>query len=142
VRSTRTVNQFLHKRLPFLIRGGMHFADVRDVAAALAAALERPAARPIYHLDGHECGIEEFFDALEDVSGVPRPRAVLPFRAGWLVARALERFHVVPDPVVMEMASHWWGLSSRYAADELGWKPRDPRETLRDTVEWLRENGH
>jgi dihydroflavonol-4-reductase len=141
LRSTRTVNQFLRRKLPFLIRGGMHFADVRDVAAAIAAAIDRPGARPIYHLDGHECSIEEFFDSLEAVSGVPRPQLVLPFRAGWLVARALERFHVVPDPVVIEMASHWWGLGSRFAADDLGWKPRDPHETLRDTVEWLRAHA-
>lgn len=141
LRSTRTVNQFLRKRLPFLIRGGMHFADVRDVASAIAAAVERPGAHPVYHLDGTECSIEEFFDALEAVSGVLRPRLVLPFRAGWLVARALERFHVVPDPVVMEMASHWWGLGSRYAAEDLGWKPRAPHETLRDTVEWLRAHA-
>jgi nucleoside-diphosphate-sugar epimerase len=141
LRSTSTVLRFLRGRLPFLIRGGMHFADVRDAAHAFARAVEHPAPRAVYHLDGHECGIEEFFDLLAEESGVPRPRLVLPFRIAWLVSRALERLHVVPDPVVIEMASHWWGLGSTAAAPDLGWKTRDPRETLRDTVAWLRENA-
>ena len=45
-----------------------------------------------------------------------------------------------PGPVVVEMASHYWGLESLYAADELGYASRDPLVTLRDTVDWLRAN--
>jgi nucleoside-diphosphate-sugar epimerase len=141
LRSTSNVQRFLRRKLPFLIRGGMHFTDVRDVARAFARAVEHPAPRAVYHLDGHECSVEQFFDLLADVSGVPRPRAVLPYRIAWTLARALERFHVVPDPVVIEMASHWWGLASTTAAGDLGWKPRNPRETLEDTVAWLRQNA-
>ena len=44
---------------------------------------------------------------------------------------------MVLDPVVIEMAAHYWGASSLYVS-ELGYKARDPRETLRDTVDWLR----
>jgi nucleoside-diphosphate-sugar epimerase len=141
LRSTSNVLRFLRRRLPFLIRGGMHFTDVRDAARAFARAAAHPAPRRVYHLDGHECSVEEFFDLLAAVSGVPRPRTVLPYRIAWMLARALERLHVVPDPVVIEMASHWWGLASTSAADDLGWKPRDPQETLRDTVAWLRANA-
>jgi nucleoside-diphosphate-sugar epimerase len=141
LRSTSNVQRFLRRKLPFLIRGGMHFTDVRDAARAFARAVEHPAPRPVYHLDGHECSVEEFFDLLAEVSGVPRPRVVLPYPVAWAVARALERFHVVPDPVVIEMASHWWGLASTTAATDLGWKPRNPRETLLDTVAWLRKKA-
>jgi nucleoside-diphosphate-sugar epimerase len=140
-RSTSNVLKAIRRKLPFVIRGGMHFADVRDAADALLRAMAHPAPRPVYHLEGTECGIEEFFALVEEASGVPRPRFVLPFRAAWLVARALERFHVVPDPVVVEMASRWWGARSLHAADDLGYKSRDPRETLRDTVEWLRRHA-
>jgi dihydroflavonol-4-reductase len=136
-RSTSNVLRFLRGRLPFLIEGGMHFTDVRDVAGAVIAALERPEVRPIYHLVGTECGIVDFFAMLEEVSGVPRPKWVLPYRPAWWLARLVEPLHVLPDPVVVEMAAHYWGASSRYAS-ELGYKPRDPRETLRDTVDWLR----
>jgi nucleoside-diphosphate-sugar epimerase len=141
VRSTSTVNKVLKGRLPFVIRGGIAFADVRDAARALVRALDRPDPRPVYHLDGTECEITEFFAMLESVSGARAPQLLLPYRVAWFLARALERFHVVPDPVVIEMAAHWWGLRSLYSAEELDWKPRDPRETLRDTVLWLREHA-
>ena len=44
--------------------------------------------------------------------------------------------HLLPDPVVVEMAAHHWGARSLHAATDLGYKPRDPSETLRDTIDW------
>jgi dihydroflavonol-4-reductase len=148
-RSTGNVLRVLRGRLPFMVRGGVHFADVRDAAQALLRAATRPAVRPIYHLDGTTCSVGDFFAMVEDVSGAPAPRWVLPFVPAWLLASADERLgvwlrgeplHLLPDPVVIEMASRHWGMRSLYAADDLGYKSRDPKETLRDTVEWLRAN--
>jgi hypothetical protein len=48
--------------------------------------------------------------------------------------------HVLPDPVLLEMASHHWDHRSRYAEPELGYASRAPEGTLRDTVDWLREH--
>ncbi len=148
-RSTGNVLRVLRGRLPFLVRGGMHFADVRDAAQAMLRAMLRPRVRPIYHLEGTTCSVEEFFGMLEEVSGAPAPRIVLPFRPAWLLATAVEQAgswlrgeppHLLPDPVVIEMAAHYWGARSLHAADDLGYKARDPRETLRETAEWLRAN--
>ena len=36
------------------------------------------------------------------------------------------------------MASHFWYVDSRKAEDELGWTPRDPMQTLLDTVRFIR----
>ncbi len=142
LRSTSTLLRFLRRRLPILIRGGIHFADVRDVAAALVRLLEREQVRPVYHLPGTACSVERFFAMAEEISGVPATRWVLPFRPAHLLASGLDRLglHWLPDPVVVEMGAHHWGLRSRYAEAELGYASRDPRETLRDTVAWLRAN--
>ena len=37
-RSTSSVLRALRRRLPFVVRGGMHFADIRDAARALASS--------------------------------------------------------------------------------------------------------
>lgn len=148
-RSTSTVLRALRGELPFVIRGGIQFADVRDAAKAILRAATRPEVRRVYHLDGTVCSIQDFFDMVEEVSGVPAPRWVLPFRLAWLLASAAERLGVLlrgeplrmlPDPVVVEMAARYWRIRSLYVANELGYKCRDPRETLRDTVDWLRAN--
>jgi dihydroflavonol-4-reductase len=44
------------------------------------------------------------------------------------------------EPAAVEMAEYFWYLDSSKAARELGFSPRDPGETLLDTVKYLREN--
>ena len=146
-RSTANILRMLRGRLPFLIRGGMHFVDIRDVIAATWQAMKRPDVRPVYNLPGLASGIEEFFGMVADVSGARAPRWVLPYGLAHSIAAADEwigmrlkgkPLHVFPGPVVVEMASHYWGLESLYAKSDLGYESRDPLVTLRDTVDWLR----
>ena len=139
-RSTAHLIRFLEGKLPFVIRGGMHFADVRDAAHALVRAMERPRARPVYHLPGTVCSIEEFFALAASVAGRRPPRLVLPFRPAWWLAKLSRRLHLLPEPAVIEMAAHHWAMQSRFAALELDYASRPGRETLAETVAWLR--GH
>lgn len=148
-RSTSNIIRMLRGRLPFLIKGGMHFIDIRDAIQAIWRAMQIAAPQPVYHLAGCDSSIEEFFAMVEQVSGVRAPRRILPhglagFIAGadeWLGMRLKgEPLHFFPGPVVIEMAKYYWGLESLYAESDLGYVNRDPLETLRDTVEWLRAN--
>ncbi|MEB3298354.1 MAG: NAD-dependent epimerase/dehydratase family protein [Candidatus Sericytochromatia bacterium] len=143
-RSTSTLRRYLGGRLPFLVRGGIHVADVRDVAAATVAACLRPEARGLYHLPGHAEGLAAFLQRCERLCGVPAPRRHVPFGVAWLAAHGAglvaKRFRAhpwLPDPVVIEMGRHYWGLSSIRSEDGLGYRPRPVDETLRDTLSWL-----
>ena len=138
-RSTNHVARFLLGRLPFLIRGGMHFADVRDAADALRAAMERSPARPIYHLPGTICSIAEFYGMIARASGTPRPRRVLPRLPALLASRLLHGLGIraLPEPALVEMASHYWAMTSRFAEAELGYRSRPGEVTIHDTVTWL-----
>ena len=143
-RSTSNVLRVLQKRLPFILRGGMHFADVRDAADAMVRAMLLPAPRPVYHLVGTVTSLEGFFRLVAEAAGTAATWRVLPARLLRIAARVNERLgsplHVLPDPVLVEMAGHHWDHRSRFAEEELGYASREPRETLRDTVEWLREH--
>jgi dihydroflavonol-4-reductase len=44
------------------------------------------------------------------------------------------------EPGAIEMAQYFWYLNCSKAARELNFKPRDPGETLHDTVAYLRKN--
>ena len=148
-RSTGHVIKHMLGKLPFLLHGGIHFIDIRDATRAILAAQRHPSPRPIYHLSGTACGVVEFFDMIAKVSGIPRPKAVLPFQPAWMLALLDERvgiitkgeaLHLLPDPVVVEMASHYWDMRSLWARAELDYQSRDGLETLRDTVAWLGEH--
>ena len=149
-RSTGNILRFLQGKLPFLIRGGIHFADVRDATKALLRAMIlTDVPRPVYHLTGTACSIEKFFKMVEEASGVRSPRWILPFRPAWLVAVVLHRLGILlngsplqtlPDPVVIEMASRYWDAKSLYAERQLGYVSREAHLTIADTVAWLREH--
>lgn len=146
-RSSGHVLRYLLGRYPFLIEGGMSFTDIRDVAPAILRALDHPAARPVYHLPGTDCSVTDFFELCRQVCGVAPPKRVLPYELAHQLASAAEQVaHAVgkksplPDPVIIEMGRRYWGLSSRHSTAELGFEPRPARQTLADTIEWLRAN--
>lgn len=153
-RSTGLLLKFMNRKLPLKIRGGFPFVDIRDAAQAMITAMQHPAPQPVYHLPGTQLSIDELFHELERISGTPAPRLVFPEALVLGLAKADEKLGLlfkkqplglVPDPVVIEMGLHYWGLTSLYAANDLQFKPRSGIVTLKDTIQWLKQNpplGH
>ncbi|WP_437957002.1 NAD-dependent epimerase/dehydratase family protein [Sorangium sp. So ce119] len=147
--STGDVVSFLERRLPFIPAGGLSFVDARDAAQGMALAMEKGRPGERYLLGAANMSLDVFFHRLSRVSGVPAPALRLPrsialAKAGaHLIERARKRlpFDLPVDPVSAEMAQHFWYLDSTKARRELGWTPRDPVETLADTVADLRARG-
>jgi len=142
-RSTGYVQKVLDGKVPLVPSGGMHFTDVRDVSTALVRLAQIETARAIYHLPGTASSLREFFAMVTEVSGAPVVERPLPRWAAIGLAQISTlggKIHpLLPDPVVLEMATCFWGLSSLFA-HELGFAPRPGRQTLCDTVNWLRAN--
>lgn len=141
-RSTANVLRVLRRRLPFMVNGGMHFVDVRDAADAMVRAMLLPQAQPVYHLAGTASTLDEFFRAVARADGLEPSWNVLPARLVWYAARLNEmsglRLHMLPDPVVIEMATHYWDIRSRHAEADLGFKSRPAEQTIADTIAWMR----
>ncbi|AKU93229.1 NAD-dependent epimerase/dehydratase family protein [Vulgatibacter incomptus] len=145
--STGDVLRFLKGEIPLVPSGGINFVDARDAAAGAILAMERgkPSAR--YLLGGPNWTMGEFFARLARVSGVRAPTARIPDGAARLGARLVQGFarlggadkRAPVDPESVEIAQHYWYLDASLARGELGWEPRDPMETLDDTVRFLRE---
>lgn len=148
-RATSHLIRYLKRKLPFLLSGGIHFADVRDAVFAMLKAMEHPHPHPVYHLPGLSTTIDQFFNMVEEASGVPPPHVHLPHRLAWILAKTTEEIDrlfpwrkspLLPDPVVIEMARKFWNVRSRYALTDLGYSTRNPSQTLADTVQWLLDN--
>ncbi len=138
--STGDVWKFLHRDIPAMPKGGLSFVDVRDAAAAFEAALTRGRIGERYLLGGANLPFSEFFGRLSRLTSVPPPRVHLPRRLPGRGAARLARwasFRGVEPPIdraSVEMGEHWFYVDSSKARAELGFSPRDPQETLRDTV--------
>lgn len=141
--STGDVVLFLRRRIPSTLEGGLSFVDVRDVADAMVAAMERGEPGEKYLLGGANMTLAEFFDHLELISGVPAPSGAIPgslAEAGSkLLGGALRALGAEPAvaPESVEMARHYWYIDWSRAERDLGFTPRDPVVTLRDTVRWI-----
>jgi len=144
--STKVVLDFLGRKIPYCPNGGLSFVDVRDAAEAFIAALDRGRNGEKYLLGSANMSFEEFFGRLERLSGVSAPRLRMPKLLAVAGAAAVESIFKNwrrASPVAsseVEQAEHFWYLDATKAKEELGFSPRDPQETLNDTIHYLREN--
>ena len=144
--STGDVRKFLKRQIPTVPDGGINFVDARDAAAATAKALTHGKAGERYLLGGPNWTVETFFGRLSRLAKVPAPW--MKVRDSWARAGAMlmEEWAswrgTTPsvDRVSVAMAQHYWYVDSSKAVRELGFDPRDPQETLIDTIRYLREH--
>lgn len=144
--STKVVLDFLGRKIPYCPSGGLNIVDTRDVAAAFINSVQRGRHREKYLLGALNLTFEEFFGRLERLSGVRAPALRVPKKlamAGSFVMESIFRNMGRTSPVAVsevEQAEHFWYFSSAKAEDELGFSPRDPQETLNDTISYIRNN--
>ncbi len=138
--SVGDVRSFLKREIPFTPKGGVNFVDVRDAAAGTIACARQGRAGERYFLGGPNWTMKEFFGRLARVAKVDAPMLSIPTswaKSGAGLMRRVSRMaggESKMSPVAVDMASHFWYLSSVKAQRELGFTCRDPGLTLADTV--------
>lgn len=138
--SVDMVQRFLDGRVPLSPPGGVSFVDVRDVAVMVEAALTLGQPGQRYLLGALNLSFQELFERIARIAGCSPPMLPLPrstSRAlGWLPdglrGFVADKFDI--EPFELELSSHFWWLDSSKAKAELGFTPRDPTDTLADTV--------
>jgi dihydroflavonol-4-reductase len=144
--STKVILDFLARKINAVPSGGLSFVDVRDAAAAFRAAMRSGRHGERYLLGAVNWSFENFFARLERQTRIAAPRISLPKSiavAGAQVFDAVFRQWNYTPPVevaAVEMAEYFWYLDSAKARRELSFTPRDPAETIHDTVVYIREN--
>jgi dihydroflavonol-4-reductase len=144
--STKVVLDFLARKIPVVPGGGLSFVDARDVARAFHAAMRNGRHGERYLLGAANWTFARFFGRLERITKVAAPFVSLPSKLAVAGARGLsslfKQWKLAPpvEPSEIEMAEYFWYLDSAKAERELAFSPRDPQETLLDTVTYLREN--
>ena len=144
--STKVVLDFLGRKIPFAPSGGLSFVDARDAAGAFIIALEKGRHQEKYLLGATNMSFKEFFERLERLSGVSAPMLKVPKKLAMAGSSFIDSVFknwgkASPiQPKEVEQAEYFWYLDATKAVEELGFLPRDPQETLQDTIKYLREN--
>jgi dihydroflavonol-4-reductase len=146
--STALVHRLLGSRVPVAPSGGLSWVDVRDVALVMREAMLKTDGVTTAIVTTTNETFIAFFERVAALSGVPAPTRRLPYwlahtgarlvtAVGGLVGRA----DPAMDPVVVEMTRHYWYADAGVASASFGFQPRPADDTLRETIDWLREHA-
>ena len=142
--STRDVALFLKGEILVIPQGGLNFVDVRDAAQGLTLAMQSGQPGERYLLGNVNWTFRELIEKVAKIAGKKPPKYQLPVEVSLWGARVLRRAYPLfgktfeMDDASVKMSACFWYCDSTKAREELGFKTREPEETLRATVEDLR----
>jgi dihydroflavonol-4-reductase len=131
---------------PFAPSGGCSVCDPRDVAEAILNAIPDGISGRHYILAGENMTYLDLWRRICFALGKKGPLTVLrgPGRfAVGLIGDTISRFsrnELDINSAAIAIASQTQWYSSKRAMDELGYRPRPANESIRDAVQWLRQN--
>ncbi|MFZ1683663.1 MAG: NAD-dependent epimerase/dehydratase family protein [Candidatus Zixiibacteriota bacterium] len=136
----KALKQYGRKFMPS-VPNKVNLVDIRDVAPAIVAAIDRGRERERYILGGENISARDLLDRISNVLGksptkVPVPRWFLDLAAQ--VSLKVHRFKgnsklsFYPD--LVKFLDYDWIYSSEKAKRELGFRPRPLDETIRDLL--------
>lgn len=134
-------------KLPALVHGGFDWVDARDVAEGAIRAEEKAPPGAKYLLSGHWVSLREAAALIEELTGVPHPKLIVPLWVAYLglpFTAAQAKLAGTPQLFTrMSLRSLHCNknISHESATRELGYATRPFRETLADTLSWFREAG-
>lgn len=144
--SRKTQLKVARGEFPFYTSGGVSIVSVHDVVAALLRARAAGRIGERYILSGENITIGDLFRKIAALAGVKPPKVYLPNAVVHALGKIGDAMEAIgkKGPINSENAwtstlYHWFDHSK--AARDLGFKPRPADEALRESVEWMRENG-
>jgi dihydroflavonol-4-reductase len=141
--STGDLALFLEGQILSMPPGGMSFVDARDCAAGCIGAMLRGRPGERYLLGGANWTFRRIVEAAAGLTHRRPPILEIPVPVSLALAPVLRK--TMPwigrsfklDDATIEMSGLFWYCTSAKAERELGFRARDPLETLRDTIHEL-----
>ncbi|HWN11708.1 MAG TPA: NAD-dependent epimerase/dehydratase family protein [Pyrinomonadaceae bacterium] len=144
--STKVVLDFMARKISAVPSGGLSFVDVRDAAQTFRVAMKKGRHGERYLLGAANWNFERFLGRLARLTKVSAPKFGLPsglmVKGSRIIDSLFKQWDLASpvEPGAIEMAQYFWYLNCAKATRELGFRPRDPGETLHETVAYVREN--
>ena len=140
---TSMAKSFLSGKLPFAVRGGYDFVDVRDVARGILACSESGEPGKGYILSGHYVTIRRMLQLVGKAAKLKYRSLCLPLGLARLAApyyerRSLrERKPLFFTPYSVSVLASNGQFSHAAASERFAYQPRPIEETLGDMTAWL-----
>ncbi len=136
------IQMYISGRLPAGISGGYDFVDVRDVAKGCIAAVDKGQSGECYILSNRYFTVHELLSYARDAIG-GRKKLCIPISFARLFAPFLQWIARMTHtrPLYTRYALYTLSEQTHFSHDKatatLGYRPRDMRETIEDTISSL-----
>ncbi len=128
-------------RVPFYPDGQTNVVDVRDVAAAHLAVVERGQPGERYIVGGENMSIRHMLTVMARQTGRRPPWVSLPLKLVELAGMVAGRLGILGGDM-LQAIRYFQPLDTSKARAELGLTPRPFADTVRDALDWFHEHGY
>ena len=138
---------YLSGKMPFAVKGGYDFVDVRDVASGIVACAERGESGKGYILSGNYATIHDILNLAKAESGITRNPIYLPICFAKMAAPFVEKRNLRKNrplyftPYSIETLRSNGRFNRSAAETRLGYSPRSLKSSISDTVRWIYNNA-
>lgn len=145
--TTQLIADVANRKLRACVRGGYDFADVRDVADGIISACDKGRKGECYILSNRYVKVKELLDIVSEIVNIKKIIIVLPMWFAKFTAPLSELYYAIlrQPPLFTRYSLYILTSNSKFsklkAERELGYTNRDLRETVADTIKWLKEQG-
>ena len=142
---TNMLLSFLAGKLPLAVKGGYDFVDVRDVAEGIVSCVEKGVRGKCYILSGHYATIRDILETVAGSTGIKKAVSYIPIALAKIVAPFYEldsirrKKKLFFTPYAVHVLQSNARFSKKASENDLGYTPRSLKETLLDTVKWLKK---
>ena len=133
-------------KLKFYTSGGVNVVAAEDVVQGIISAWKKGRTGERYILCGENMLIKDLFAIIAEEAGVKPPHKLMPDAVLHIVGAIGDTMEKVglKGPLSRENAYtatmyHWFDCSK--AKQELDFNPRPAREAIRNSVQWMKDNG-
>ena len=144
---TQLILDYVDGRLSACVSGGYDFVDVRDVARCIVECAQKGGKGECYICSNQYLTVPRLMQYLHEITGLKKVRVVLPMFLAKLTAPLAEFYYKLhrQPPLFTSYSLYTLTSNSNFShvkADrELGAERLPVRQTLEDTVNWLKTNG-
>lgn len=136
---------FMKRDVKARVDGAYDFVDVRDVAEGMILACEKGKCGS-YVLSGEQISVQDLFLELEKSTGVKSPQLKVPLWLVKMLSKISPMYYKVTgkEPLFtsysIDVLNSNSQISCAKAGSELDYSPRPIRESIKDSVEWIKDN--
>ena len=145
--TSSTVLQIIRGEMPMGMQGSFNLCDVRDLAAGTIAAIDKGRIGECYILANETVTLKEMCDMLNAECNSKKIKFYLPLNLADKIAQGLEKQaeKTGKKPLMTTFSVYNLARNNEFdyskAQRELGYTTRSYQETIRDEVQWMKDEG-